>query len=141
MYKRQLEIFVPQENLNTFRKKYPKSIVYSVSELQEIDKNIYLSGQLGTYLKEQSMYLKTLSNELIVLVGCSHPGLEEILAIGKKLAKITGIIGGLHNLRNFSCLKDLKLIGACHCTKNSRLIKQQFPEEYKELHVGTSLQF
>ncbi len=136
-----LEIYVSKENLNIFRKKYSKSIVYAVSELQEIDKNIYLTGQLGTYLKEQALFLKTQSNELIVIVGCSHPGLEEIISIGKSIANIKGIFGGFHNLRNFSCLSEMKIIGACHCTQHLDLIKKRFPEEFREIHVGDSLLF
>jgi len=136
-----LEIYVPKENLNLFRKKYSKSIVYAVSELQEIDKNIYLTGQLGTYLKEQALFLKTQSNELIVIVGCCHPGLEEIISIGKNIANIKGIFGGFHNQRNFSCLSEMKIIGACHCTQHLDLIKKRFPEEFREIHVGDSLHF
>ncbi len=136
-----IEIYVPIENLKVFRKKYSKSIIYAVSELTEIDKNIYLTGQIGTYLKEQSLFLKTLSNELIMIVGCSHPGLDEILSIGKNIAKIKGVIGGFHNLRNFSSLSGLSLIAPCHCTQHKDLIKQRFPKEFREIHVGDSLIF
>ncbi|MFX1310178.1 MAG: MBL fold metallo-hydrolase [Promethearchaeota archaeon] len=136
-----IEIYVPIEVLNIFRKKYSKSILYGVSDWKEIDENIYLTGQLGTYLKEQALFLKTLNNELIVMVGCCHPGLDEILSLGRQLAKIRAIIGGFHNTRNFSCLEGIKVIGACHCTHHVDLIKQRFPEEFREIYVGDSLTF
>ena len=136
-----LEIYVPIEILNIYRKKYSKSIVYGVSDLKEIDENTYLTGQLGTYLKEQALFLKTLTNELIVMVGCCHPGLDEIVSIGRSIAKIKAIIGGFHNIRNFSCLEGIKVIGACHCTQHKDLIKQKFPEEFHEIHVGDSILF
>lgn len=136
-----IEIYVPIEILNIFRKKYSKSTVYGVSDWKEIDENTYLTGQLGTYLKEQAMFLKTLNNELIVMVGCCHPGLDEIVSLGRNIAKIRAIIGGFHNIRNFSCLEGIKVIGACHCTQHTDLIKQRFPEEFREIYVGDSLIF
>ena len=136
-----IEIYVPIEIQNIFRKKYSRSIVHGVSNLTEIDNNIYLTGQLGTYLKEQALFLKTLDNELIIIVGCAHPGLEDIISIGKSIAKIEAIFGGFHNIRRFSCLEGIKVIGPCHCTQHIDLIKKQFPEEYREMHVGDSLAF
>jgi len=70
-----------------------------VHEAIEIDKNIYTTGPLEAYAKEQSLVLDIPNKGLVVLVGCSHPTLPVIIdkAIqAAKNEKIYGIIGGLH---------------------------------------------
>lgn len=136
-----LEIYVPIEIQNTFRRKYVKSEVIGVSKLKEIDRNVYLTGQLGTYLKEQALFLETQNEEIIVIVGCAHPGLDEIISFGRSLAKIKAIIGGFHNFRHLPFLEGIDFIGACHCTHNTDLIRKRFPEEFHEIRVGESLPF
>jgi 7,8-dihydropterin-6-yl-methyl-4-(beta-D-ribofuranosyl)aminobenzene 5'-phosphate synthase len=136
-----IEIFVPIENLISYRRTYPKSNVNGVSDLTGIDKNIFTSGQLGNYLKEQSLFLQTLNNEVIVIVGCAHPGLDEIISLAKTIGPVKGVLGGFHGLRNFTCLQGVKFIGPCHCTQNLDLLKDRFPEQYKEIGVGKSFTF
>ena len=136
-----LEIFVPIENQITYNRKYPLSKVYGVSEETEIEKNVYLTGQLGNYLKEQAMLLKTREDKGILLVGCCHPGLNEIFNAFSNRCDIEAIIGGLHNTRVFSSLNSLKFIGACHCTNYNDILKVKYPEKYHEIKVGEELLF
>ena len=136
-----IEIYVPIENLITFKRKYPKSEVIGVSDIKEIEQNIYSTGQLGTYLKEQAMFLKTEENNLIAFVGCSHPGLDEIFARGKQIGNIKAVIGGFHGFRKLGILEDMDLIIPLHCTQHIDLIKQRFPDQFKSIYVGDSLVF
>jgi len=136
-----IEIYVPIENLISYKRKYPKSEVIGVSDIKEIEQNIYSTGQLGNYLKEQAMFLKIEENNLIAVVGCSHPGLDEIFAKGKQIGKIKAVIGGFHGFRKFGILEDIDFIGACHCTQHIDLIKQRFPDQFKSIYVGDSLVF
>jgi 7,8-dihydropterin-6-yl-methyl-4-(beta-D-ribofuranosyl)aminobenzene 5'-phosphate synthase len=136
-----LEIYVPKENYVTYNRKYPLAKVYGVSEVTEIEKNVFITGQLGNYLKEQAMLLKRRDEKGILLVGCCHPGLNEIFNTFSSLGKIEAIIGGLHNIRVFSSLDSLKFIGACHCTKYNDILKVKYPEKYYEIKVGEDLLF
>jgi 7,8-dihydropterin-6-yl-methyl-4-(beta-D-ribofuranosyl)aminobenzene 5'-phosphate synthase len=136
-----IDIFVPKENYITYNRKYPLAKVYGVSEVTEIENNIYLTGQLGNYLKEQAMLLKTQNEKGILFVGCCHPGLNEIFNSFSKIAKIEAIIGGLHNTRVFSSLDSLKFIGACHCTKYNDILKIKYPEKFHDIKVGEVLLF
>ena len=136
-----IEIYVPTENFITYRRKYSKSKVIEVSEFTEIDTNIYSTGQLGTYLKEQALLLKTFDDEIIVIVGCCHPGLDEIISMAKSLGPVKAIVGGFHNTRNFIALQNIKFIGACHCTQHIDLIKEKFPEQYESIGTGKLLTF
>ncbi|MFX1393171.1 MAG: MBL fold metallo-hydrolase [Promethearchaeota archaeon] len=136
-----IEIYVPTENEISYKRKYPKSRVIGVSDKMLIEQNIYSTGQLGNYLKEQSIFLKTEEDDLIALVGCCHPGLEEIISIGKSIGNIKAIIGGFHGIRRFGCLEGIDFIGASHCTQHLDIIKQRFPNQFKNIHVGDSLVF
>jgi 7,8-dihydropterin-6-yl-methyl-4-(beta-D-ribofuranosyl)aminobenzene 5'-phosphate synthase len=136
-----LEIFVPVENQITYNRKYPLSKVFGVSEEMEIEKNVFLSGQLGNYLKEQAMLLKTRENKGILLVGCCHPGLNEIFNVFSNRGKIEAIIGGFHNTRIFSPLESLNFIGACHCTKYEDILKVKYPGKFHDIKVGEGLFF
>lgn len=136
-----IEIYIPIENKITYQRKYNDAKIIGVSEFNEIDTNINSTGQLGTYLKEQALFLKTIDNEIIILVGCSHPGLDEIIAKANAIASVKAVIGGFHNLRNFTCLQNIKFIGACHCTQFLDLIIERFPEQYSSISAGKSLTF
>lgn len=134
-------IYVPIENLKIYKRKYSQSKVYGISEFMEIDENIYSTGQLGTYLKEQALLLKTFDDEMIVIVGCCHPGLDEIISVAKSLGPVKAIVGGFHGSRNFICLQGVDFIGACHCTQHVDLIREKFPEQYESIGAGKSLTF
>lgn len=139
-----IEIYVPIENLILFKRKYPKSKVIGVSDLTEIEHNIYSTGQLGTYLKEQALFLKSQDNKLIVIVGCCHPGLDEIISRAKAMKDSKGIkaiIGGFHGFRNFNCLEGIDFIGPCHCTKHLDLLENRFSERFNRIYVGSSFYF
>ncbi|MFX0077118.1 MAG: MBL fold metallo-hydrolase [Candidatus Hermodarchaeota archaeon] len=136
-----LEIYVPKENYVTYNRKYPLAKVYGVSEVTEIEKNIYLTGQLGNYLKEQAMLLRRQDEKGILLVGCCHPGLNEIFSAFSHFGKIEAIIGGLHNIRVFSSLDSLKFIGACHCTKYLDILRVKYPKKFHDIKVGEVLLF
>jgi 7,8-dihydropterin-6-yl-methyl-4-(beta-D-ribofuranosyl)aminobenzene 5'-phosphate synthase len=137
-----IEIYVPIANLASYRKVFFESQVHGVSELTIIGKNIYSSGQFGEYYtKEQALFLRTKNNEIIIIVGCSHPGLENFILEAQKLGKIIAIFGGFHGFNKLSYLKDIDLIGACHCTQHIKSIREQYPNQYQRICVGNSFLF
>ncbi len=136
-----IEIYVPIENEITYKRKYSNSKVIGVDEYTEIDTNIYSTGQLGNYLKEQAVFLKTREDQIIILVGCAHPGLDDIIMLAKSKGTIKAIVGGFHNSRNVSSLQNIEFIGPCHCTQNLDLFKQRFPEQFNEINVGKAIMF
>jgi 7,8-dihydropterin-6-yl-methyl-4-(beta-D-ribofuranosyl)aminobenzene 5'-phosphate synthase len=117
-----------------------KAELIEVTETEKITKNIYTTGLIENNPDEQSLILKT-SKGVIVIVGCSHPGVEKILEIAKKYGKIHAIIGGLHGFSDFDLLKDIKIIGACHCTQHIKEIREKFPKQFKEIKAGDSLEW
>jgi len=76
----------------------------------QIHKGIYSTGELEGI--EQSMAVET-SSGLVLVVGCSHPRMKNILGSASQFGKVYGIVGGLHSTSPES-LKDLGLICAAH---------------------------
>jgi 7,8-dihydropterin-6-yl-methyl-4-(beta-D-ribofuranosyl)aminobenzene 5'-phosphate synthase len=109
----------------------------------EVDKNIFSSGQFGSrFLAEQSLFLKTEKNDLIIISGCAHPGLETFILKGRLMSKkIKAVIGGFHGFSNLTFLEGIEFVGACHCTQKIKEIRQRFPEQFKDICVGNSYLF
>ncbi len=111
----------------------------SFSKPTQICEGIYSTGKLGTFIKEQSLIIKT-NKGVIVLVGCSHPGLENIIDKAKQFGKVYSIIGGFHGFSKLEKLKGIELIAPCHCTQFKQEIKQKYPASYKEVKAGSVIE-
>jgi len=103
-----------------------------------LDGNKYI---LDDFKDEISIALDT-EKGIIVIVGCSHPGIVNILnTIGKRMGKpIYGVIGGTHlidadddriekTMEYFSG-KDIKIMGISHCTGD--IAVEKFETRFKE---------
>jgi len=95
---------------------------------------------------------------LVVLSGCSHAGIVNIVKQARRLGggvPVAAIVGGFHLLqataerteRTIVALRQLapglSLIAPMHCTGllPSARIAQAFPGEFRELHVGDRVTF
>jgi len=137
-----IEIFVPLNNVNSFRKIFPEASVNGISETVEIEYNIFSSGQFsGSFTPEQCLILKVNDGKVILLVGCAHPGLEQFIIKAREFGEIEGIIGGFHGFRKFEYLEGINFIGACHCTQYIKPIKTKFPDTFYKICVGSILKF
>ena len=115
------------------------------SEPTKITRDVYSTGALSSNflgIKEQSLFVKT-PRGLVILVGCSHPGVDKILDTVKKVNNlesnkgIYAIIGGFHGFNRLEKLRGIELIGACHCTQYKKEIKDMYPANYKEVKAGS----
>jgi len=111
--------------------------VISVSAPLKIHKNVFSTGELKGI--EQSMVVKT-EKGLVVIAGCSHPGVGNILKAASQFGKVYALIGGLHGFKEFSLLKDLDLVCATHCTQFKSEIKNLYPQKYIEGGAGKVIQ-
>lgn len=137
-----IEIYIPVVHQKAYQRNFKSANVIGVSELKEIETNIFTSGQFGgLYTKEQSLFLKLRSNDIIILAGCAHPGLEQFIIKARELGDIKAVIGGFHGFNKFSYLENVEFIGACHCTQHINTIQKKFPNQYKKICVGDSYQF
>ncbi|MFP4001565.1 MAG: MBL fold metallo-hydrolase [Thermoplasmata archaeon] len=111
--------------------KYAKEVV-KLREPTELHDGIYSTGELEGI--EQSLCVET-EKGVVVIAGCSHPSMENILETASQFGRVYGIIGGLHGTEP-GPLRDLELICATHCTKHKVGIKKLYPERYIEGGAG-----
>lgn len=107
--------------------------ITKVRDATQICENVFTTGELRRI--EQSLVLKT-DDGMIALVGCSHPGVGNILDAAANFGTVYGIIGGFHGFSDFERLSDLSLICPCHCTQYKQEIKQLFPEKCLDCGAG-----
>ncbi len=99
----------------------------------EIYENVFTTGEL--YNIEQSMAVKT-DDGIVVIAGCSHPGMGPILEAASQFGKVYAVVGGLHGFSEYNLFRDLKLICPTHCTQHKREIKSLFPDQYVDGGAG-----
>jgi 7,8-dihydropterin-6-yl-methyl-4-(beta-D-ribofuranosyl)aminobenzene 5'-phosphate synthase len=98
-----------------------------------IHDHFYTTGEIDQI--EQSLAVET-GDGLVLIVGCSHPGMEKIFKALSPFGRIYGIIGGLHGFNQFEFFNDLEFICPCHCTKYKNEIESCYPKKYIEGGAG-----
>jgi 7,8-dihydropterin-6-yl-methyl-4-(beta-D-ribofuranosyl)aminobenzene 5'-phosphate synthase len=128
------EIYVP----SSVWKDLPGRKVTAVTKPVQICAGVFSTGELKGV--EQSLVLRT-NKGIVVLTGCSHPGVSEILRVASRFGKVSSIVGGLHGFHDFDSLRYLSLICPCHCTQYKSEILSMFPDSCKECGAGVTLEF
>jgi len=111
--------------------------------------SVQTTGELVGSVYEQALII-SVDSGIVVIAGCSHPGVIQILERAKELLKknIYMVLGGFHWLE-FSdsqvdllikAMKDMgvKKCGATHCTGEQAiaLIRQAYGSDFVEMGVG-----
>ncbi|MHC4642823.1 MAG: MBL fold metallo-hydrolase [Planctomycetota bacterium] len=121
--------------------------IFEVDEPVKICDNVWSTGQLGKWIYEQSLIIRTVSG-LIVLAGCSHSGIVNILKKGKELIEddLLFVMGGFHLewvskgriQKIISSFKKIGVphVGLCHGSgdRAMSLFKEYFGRNY--IHMG-----
>jgi len=111
----------------------------SFSKPTEISPGVHSTGALGKLIKEQSLVVNTEKGNLVI-TGCAHPGLENIIKKSKELGETYGVIGGFHGFSKLEKLQGIKLIAPCHCTQQTQQIRQSYSVEFKEIRAGSIIE-
>jgi len=113
-----------------------------VSEVHKpitICKDVYSTGELGTFIKEESLIIKT-SKGLVVITGCAHPGIVNIVKRAKEMLKsdVYLVLGGFHlcwmNLSQVRKIinevkkEGVEKVAPCHCSGD--LARKQFQKAF-----------
>ena len=123
-----------------------------VKEPVKLCTNLYSSGEFSGPIPEQALILNT-KQGLVVMTGCSHPGIVEMLKEIKSTFNkdIYMVFGGFHLLEKSDnemnkIIDDMKALGvvkcgATHCTgvKQTQMIKEAFGTNFFELGVGNNI--
>jgi len=131
------------------RVKNLKAKAKAVDTPLEICRNVYLTGEMGDEIKEQSLIIDT-AKGLVIVTGCSHQGIVNILKRAREIRDkpIYLVFGGFHLgnktdaemqeiLAGFRELKVEKC-GATHCTGDAQIemFKKAFGENYIPMGAG-----
>ena len=92
----------------------PGRKVTRVRKSLQICEKVFSTGELKGV--EQSLALDT-DKGIVVVAGCSHPGVWEIIDAASRYGRVDGIVGGFHGFRQFERLNGLSLVCPCHCTQ------------------------
>ena len=106
-----------------------------VSAPGKISDFAYTTGELYGPPEEQSLIIDS-KKGLVIITGCAHPGIVNIVKSAKKLMKkdIYLVLGGFH-YPPISCIKEFRKlqvekVAPSHCTGD--LAREAFRKEYKE---------
>ncbi len=113
-----------------------KEIIYK-DEPAELHGHFYTTGLLDHM--EQSLAIKT-EKGLVVIVGCSHPGVGDILKAVNQFGEPYALIGGLHGFKEFEVIKELEIVCPTHCTQHIPEIRLSYPGKYIQGGVGTIIE-
>ena len=151
-----LKVYLPRSFPDSFKKKVESSEaeVVEVSDSMSICERVSTTGELGTSIKEQSLIVKT-SKGLVVITGCAHPGILDILRHAKKITgeNIYLVLGGFHLLDSSEAqleqvIKGFRELGVqkvapCHCSgdRTRELFQREYGEDFIANGVGKTIQF
>ncbi len=131
-------VYIPSSFPNSIRdmitRKGAKFV--DVSGPTKISDFIYTTGELYGPPKEQSLIIDS-KKGLIVITGCAHPGIVNIIEKAKQLMKrerVYLVVGGFHH-PPIAVVEQFREIGVekvapSHCTGD--LVRNEFSREYKE---------
>ena len=125
------------------------SEIFEVKSPSEVSEGVYTTGELGTWIKEQSLMVNT-GMGLVVITGCAHPGIVRVVERAKELSNqsIHLVIGGFHlSEESDSTLRDIissfRRLGVekaapCHCSgeRARQLFKDEYADDYISNGVG-----
>ena len=123
-----------------------------VDEPSMICDHLFTSGEFDYKIAEQSLILDTRKG-LVVMTGCAHPGINEMLKLIKEdfNKNIYMVFGGFHLMNKtqkemdeiISGMKSLGVVkcGATHCSGDSQIemFRKAFGDDYFELGVGNKI--
>ncbi len=155
-------VYLPQSFSRSFKDKV-KSLgakIEEVYEARELFAGVYTTGELGTWIKEQSLIITT-PEGLVVITGCAHPGVVNIVRRAKDIVPDAGVYlvtGGFHlsgpgffgrilmgksSAEIESIMKEfiqlsVEKVALSHCSgdKARRLFSEGYGEGYIESGVG-----
>ena len=77
----------------------------------------------------------------MLLVGCSHPGLDAIMENASRYGDIHAVVGGFHGFSNLEALSRVAVIVPTHCTQHKEEIRTRYPEKTRSVAAGSEIRF
>ena len=137
-----ITVYVPRSFPASLKRQVKRSAhLVEVREPTEIAEGVYSTGEMGSGIREQSLALVT-KQGLVVITGCAHPGIVEIVAKAKEITgeEVYLAMGGFHlsgagQGRIKAVIEEFRRLGVqrvapCHCSGD--LTRRSFKASYGE---------
>lgn len=148
-------VYLPESFPATFKQAVRNSgaKVEEVSRQRKLLEGVYTTGEMGNWIKEQSLVLTT-SKGLVIITGCAHPGVVNIVrkARGHFKADVYMVMGGFHLLsmsdskiqKIIHMLKELGVqkVAPSHCTGNlaRTMFRKTWGNDFIESGIGAVIE-
>jgi 7,8-dihydropterin-6-yl-methyl-4-(beta-D-ribofuranosyl)aminobenzene 5'-phosphate synthase len=108
-----------------------------ITEWTEIGDGIAATGPLGADIPEQSLVVTVPGGHLIV-TGCAHPHISQIIERVLQEGAVWGVIGGLHTVtgEDIDALAGVAYLSASHCTDKIAKLAERYPGSFVPGGVG-----
>jgi len=154
---RNLTVYIPSHSSPTLSH-HLKSMnfkVIPVKKTEEIADGVIIIGEMYGPPWEEALAVNVRGVGLIILVGCSHPGVDKLV---EKTVKELGIrpyaviggfhLGGVSEVRVREVIENLLSLGTkkiypIHCSGSliRRILREEYSENYGDGHIGLILSF
>ncbi len=104
----------------------------------EVEPNMIVTPQIGIVKKEISLAIRTVKG-IVLIVGCSHPGLDRIMARASEYDPIHAVIGGFHGFKKLKTLREVPVIIPTHCTKRKQDLLDMYPNQVRHVAAGMQI--
>jgi 7,8-dihydropterin-6-yl-methyl-4-(beta-D-ribofuranosyl)aminobenzene 5'-phosphate synthase len=141
-----LTVYLPQSFPTEYKARIHNPVV-EVRDSVTITDRIRTTGELGAVIIEQSLIVET-DQGLIVVTGCAHPGVVEIVRRAKEYGDVYLVMGGFHLAGKSAdevqaVIAELKRLGVqriapTHCTGDQaiQLFEAAFGPDFIRAGVG-----
>jgi len=149
-----VHVYMPQSFPHSIKEKTKKAgaKVIAVSRFREICPNAYSTGELGGWIKEESLVVRT-ARGLVIITGCAHPGITNIVKKAKEMMRsdVYLTVGGFHlcwmNLGQVNKIVEgiqaegVHTVAPCHCSGDlaRKRFKKAFGEDFILAGVGKKI--
>jgi len=151
----QVNTFIPKSSAAGIIQQMPRLKYTAIDSCRELYPGIWTTGEMSsvflqTTIAEQAMILE-MSDGLVVITGCSHPGIERIVKLTndrfpQKSIKL--LVGGFHlekksigeiiQISNFLKQAGVLAIAPSHCTGDPAIeyFRKDWGDNYIQLFLG-----
>jgi len=147
-----LTVYLPRAFPSSFKDEVKAfgAKVEEIHEAGELLPGVYTTGELDGGIKEQSLIITT-DQRLVIVTGCSHPGVLNIIRRAKEIvpdSKVYLVLGGFHlseasSTQIESIIDSFRQLGVekvapFHCSgdETRQQFKQYYGDDYIDSGVG-----
>jgi 7,8-dihydropterin-6-yl-methyl-4-(beta-D-ribofuranosyl)aminobenzene 5'-phosphate synthase len=151
-----LKVYIPESFPHEFEQRVEEygARVVRVGTPLEIDRGIYSTGEMDHGIKEQSLLIRT-SKGMILITGCGHPGIVQIIKKAKTIAgkDIYMVIGGWHlswegeieikGIVEAFQKMGIQKVAPCHCTgdRAMAIFGSKYGQHFIKAGAGCIIEF